>query len=197
MKKLMIFGGAFNPPHKGHEKILSAAVNELSPDLIIILPTAVSPHKQEGEVKFSHRVRMARVFKKFENVLISGFEGRGRKRRNYTIQSLKKIEKTHPGYEIYLLIGGDMLESFYTWSRCRRIISKAVITAAARKKDDELLLKTAARVKRDGGRVLILEYEPLVISSSELRERIKDKEDVAEYIDENVLRYIEKHNLYK
>lgn len=197
IKKLLVFGGAFNPPHKGHELLLSAAAETIRPDLTIILPTATSPHKQDGEVRFSHRVNMARVFKKITDVKICDFEGKGRKKRNYTIQSLKRLEKKYAGYEIYLLIGGDMLESFYSWSRCRRIIAKTILVTALRTDEDEELLKAADRVRKDGGKVLILQYQPFIISSSELRKKLSDKEDVSGYMDETVVAYINKFGLYK
>jgi len=140
---------------------------------------------------------MARVFKKLGEVKISEFEHCGRKRKNYTLQSVKRLKRKYPGYEICLLIGGDMLESFSSWSRFRRVLSETLLVVAARETEDTKLLAAAGQMERDGGRVMLLRFEPLVISSSGLREMIRESEDVSEYVEEDTLRYIKKHGLYR
>ncbi|MCL2539749.1 MAG: hypothetical protein FWE66_05365, partial [Oscillospiraceae bacterium] len=111
--------------------------------------------------------------------------------------SIKRLQKKYPGFEICLLIGGDMLESFSEWSRFRRVLSKAFLVVAAREPEDSALLEAARRIERCGGRLLLLGFEPLVISSSEIRDMIGNNVDVSAYVDGDVLRYIEKHGLYR
>lgn len=195
-KKLLLFGGAFNPPHKGHMRLLEAAIDHIKPDVTIIMPTSVSPHKVSGDISFHHRYMMSKVFTIFPNVKISGLENIGRKKKNYTIKTLKWLEKKYIGYEIYLLIGSDMLESFTTWSRYRRIISKATLLVASRETDIELLNKSITELEKEGAKIVVLPVEPIVISSSELRKEIKEKKDVKEYLDVKVLEYIKKYNIY-
>jgi len=197
MKKLLLFGGAFNPPHRGHERLLKSAIDAVQPELIVILPTDASPHKQNDDTRFAHRAFMARKdFEGLGNVKVSEFESRGRRRRNYTLQSVKRLEKKYPGYEIYLLIGGDMLESFTEWSRFRRVLAKVTLVVAAREPADARLSDAVKQLQRDGGRLILLKFEPLVISSSELRGMIREKKDVSAYISDATRRYIEKNGLY-
>ena len=197
MKKLLLFGGAFNPPHKGHMKLLEKAIELIEPDLTVIIATSTSPHKQSGDISFYHRNRMSQVFKKLGNVKVSRIENKGRKKRNYTIQSIKWLEKRYKDYEIYLLIGSDMLISFTTWSRYRRILSKATLVVAAREEHEETLKKTVEELEREGARIKILLFEPIVISSSEIRNHIHEQKEVGEYLDEEVAEYIEKYGLYR
>ena len=49
-RKLLIYGGAFNPPHLGHLRYFEQAVNAIKPDLAMIMPSGVSPHKKNGTV---------------------------------------------------------------------------------------------------------------------------------------------------
>lgn len=195
---MLLFGGAFNPPHIGHEALLRAAMDEIQPDLTVIMPSATSPHKKSGDTKFAHRAAMARSFKKLGNLKVSEIENAGRKKRNFTIQTIKRLKKIYPDYRIYLLIGSDMLESFSLWSRFRRILSMATLVVASREEDEEeMLRKSVAQVEKDGGSVILLKTSPVVVSSSELRGKLKRKEDVFDLLDENVANYIVKHGLYR
>ena len=194
--KLLLFGGAFNPPHKGHMRLLNNAIETVKPELTIVMPTSTSPHKESGDISFHHRYMMARVFKQFDNVKISDIENRGRKRKNYTIGTLKWLEKRYKGYEIYLLIGSDMLLSFKTWSRYKRILSKATLVVASREKDDMELKKAVEQLKKEGARIELISFTPLVISSSELRESIKQGKDVDKYLEDSVREYIYTQCLY-
>lgn len=196
-KKLLLFGGAFNPPHEGHIRLLTNAIEYLKPDITLVLPTAVSPHKTSGDISFSHRYNMAKVFKQLDSIRLSSFENRGNKKKNYTIQTIKWIEKKYIGYDIYLLIGSDMLTSFTTWSRYRRIISKANILVASRENDDTLFEQAIARLKKEGAKIEVMYYEPIVISSSEIRSLIKEGKQIESYLPSYVAQYIKKNNLYQ
>ena len=65
MSKVGIFGGAFNPIHKGHTELARAAFRILKLNEMLIIPTAQSPHKQTSDVSFEDRAEMCRIA--FEN----------------------------------------------------------------------------------------------------------------------------------
>ena len=196
-ERIFLFGGAFNPPHKGHESLVNAAIRKLNPVLAVILPTAYSPHKQSGYTKFAHRVAMCAVFKQFGNVKISQVEHRGRKKRNYSIQTIRHFQKKCPTKEICFLIGSDMLKSFETWNRYRRILAEVTLVVASRESDESAELTAAiSRLQKEGGKIILLQYEPVVISSSEIRSRLESGQDVPEYLSQSVSEYIKKHGLY-
>jgi len=196
MKKLLLFGGAFNPPHEGHMRLLASAIDYVKPDMTMVVPTSVSPHKVSGDISFSHRFNMAKVFKSFSKLRLSGVENRGRKRKNYTIETLKWCRKRYKNYEIYLLMGSDMLTSFTTWSRYRKILSLATLVVASREESDIDLEEAIKELTKEGARIHRIYFDPLVISSSELRKAIAEGKDVSRYLDVSVVKYIDKHKLY-
>ena len=196
MKKLLLFGGAFNPPHKGHARLLESAIEAIQPDVSLVLPTAVSPHKASGEIGFSHRYTMAKMALGLETVRFSGVENRGNKKRNYTIKTLKWLRKKYPGYEIYLVIGSDMLTSFTSWSRYHRIISMTTLVVASREEDDFELQEAISELRKQGAKILQITFEAIVISSSEIRQLIKLGKDTSLYIEKSVKDYIDRNNLY-
>lgn len=197
-KKILIYGGAFDPPHMGHARLLEKAIECVSPDLTLVIPTGVSPHKRRSGTPYWIRYDMSkRTFSTLsDTVVVSSMESKGR--RNYTIQTVKKIEKQYPGSELFLLIGSDMLASFHTWHLFRRILSRCTLVAGAREDDmlDELE-KDAALLKREGGKIIILRFKPIDISSTELRNKVKQGEEVSEFLNSQVIDQIRKRGLYQ
>ena len=197
-KKILIYGGAFDPPHLGHARLLEEAIKTVSPDLALVIPTGVSPHKRRSGTPYWIRYDLAkRTFLSLPgNVRISSLESKGR--RNYTIQTIRKLQKIYPGAELYLLIGSDMLASFPTWHLYKRILSRCTVVAGAREEDITDQLRSDAEVlKKDGGKIILMQFVPVEISSTELRAMIKDNKDTSEFLTEGVRDQIRKKGLYR
>lgn len=199
MKKILLYGGAFNPPHIGHEFLLKSAIEAIKPDLTLVVPSSVSPHKHNAAVPFFDRFVMAKTFLKCgENVRVSGIEKAGKHQKSYTLKTVRRLKKKYKDAKIYILIGSDMLTSFDEWHRYRRLLSEAVIVAASRDDlDDQRVDEAAKRLKREGGDIRVLRIKPIEMSSTEIRERIFRKQDVKGFLSDEVERYISKRNLYE
>ena len=123
--RIAVFGGSFNPPHIGHVKAAVAAKKALGADRLIVIPTAVSPHKPQPEGSPSARARleMTRLaFAGFEGVEVSDMELR-RGGRSYTVDTLEELSLAFKGAELVLLMGTDMLLGFdRIWRGYERIL---------------------------------------------------------------------------
>lgn len=196
--KILILGGTFNPPHLGHERILKTAMEHLKPDLCLMIPTGIPPHKSsDGVASKEDRLEMCRLSAENIGALACDIELK-RQGRSYTVLTLEDIKKQYPSADIYLIVGADMLVTFKQWYRYDDLIRLASIVAFYRDDTDRALFdKTASEIERDGGRVELISIPPDKISSTEIRERIKSGSDVLNLLSENVLQYIKKHNLYK
>ena len=196
-RKLLFYGGSFDPPHTGHRALLEAAMKAVEPDITLIIPTGLSPFKNRVSTAFWDRVRMSRLtFSDMENVRVSTIEGRGW--RSYTMKTVRKLLKKYPDHELYMLVGSDMLMYFSKWHLYRRIMARVTLVAGGR--DDEHLraMETAAaELRREGGRVIILNFEPVEISSTELREMIASGGDTSGYLAPGVMDHIGKRGLYR
>ncbi|NLO91003.1 MAG: HD domain-containing protein [Elusimicrobia bacterium] len=149
-KKILLFGGSFNPPHSGHAALLRAALKKLRPDLALLLPAYHSPLKAEPETAPQTRLELLRIFLK------SCFTARERAilridcaelksgRKVYTWQTLRRLSKEYPGAAIYLLIGSDCLAEFNRWKRPGEVARRAVLTVG-RRPGAELPSKTPYR----------------------------------------------------
>jgi len=195
--KILLYGGAFNPPHLGHEKLLEAAVAFVKPDLTLVTPTGTSPHKRPADVPYFERALLARTFRKLSGtVVISGIESRGRG-RSYTIRTVRRIRRKYPGSRIFLLIGSDMLLTFDEWKSWRRLAALVTVVAAVRAGADAQGVTLAARmVERAGGTVELMPFEPLEVSSSQLRKKLEERQSCAGLLDGEVERRALQRGIY-
>ena len=199
MKKLLVYGGAFNPPHLGHEKLLAAAIDVIEPDLVLVTPSEVSPHKYSEATPFFDRAYMSRTFLKLGgNVKISGIENTGKRRKSYTINTVRRLKKKYRGCEIFLLIGSDMLVTFTGWHLYRRLCTMVTLVAAGRQSGDRQEMEMAKKeVEKLGGRVVLLDFKPLEASSTEIRDSLKNGKNAKGLISDFVARYVGERKLYK
>lgn len=170
-QRVGIFGGTFDPPHKGHVHVISKAVKDNNLDLVIVIPTGVPPHKAlpECTAKAEDRLIMTKnAFSGFPNALVSEIEIHS-KSKNYFIDTLSIIAPEYPGSEIYLLLGADMCESLRSW------------------KDSEKILRHVTPIS--------ISREDVNISSTDLREMLQNRDGLSFICDENYS-YIISKRLY-
>lgn len=113
MIKIAIFGGSFDPPHKGHQNIVQRALETLDIDKLIILPAFLNPFKQSSLASPEQREAWChRLFDEIAGVEVSSYEiDKGRP--VYTSESLQHFQKQ---YDVrYLIIGSDNLASITQW----------------------------------------------------------------------------------
>ncbi len=197
-KKLLIFGGMFSPPHKGHELLLEQAIKTINPDLTLVVPSSNAPHRSKSEVLYLDRFNMCKTFSIGKNnVVVSNIENPKRKGKNFSTRTLATIKNRYKNFELFLLVGGDELINFYRWHRHTRVLSQAAIVAAARKDNREEVEQASKELVKKGGKVIIIEYKPLEISSTIIRERIKNNRTLDELLSDYVMNYIERLKLYR
>jgi len=193
MKKIAMFGGTFNPPHSGHVAAARACVQKLNLDELIVIPTAIPPHKvmPEGSPTPLQRLEMCRLA--FEDVpcaRVSDME-LVRGGASYTLDTLKELKKQYPDDTLYIIMGTDMLLSFAGWREPEAICSLATIAAVSRNEGErEALTQAAEDLKaRFGAKVEIVDNTPLSMSSTEARggNRVHLPQKVRQYMADNAL----------
>jgi len=193
-----LYGGTFAPPHLGHRYAVETLLNSIPLDRILIMPTAIPPHKTmaQGDTP-EHRLAMCRLaFGGMAGVEVSDYEIR-KGGISYTVETLEHLTK--PGREILLLCGSDMLLTLESWRRSADIFALAEIICVPRYEADreELLAKGAYYREAYGARVRILSTLPRVLSSTEIRERILAGVALEEVLPEPVANYVFSHGLYR
>ena len=168
--KLLLFGGTFDPPHKGHIRLLQSAIDVVQPDKVVVMPAGIPPHKAASATPASLRLTMCQCFVPLHpDLTVSDWEiGRGGS--NSTIATVRMLEERYPGAEIFLSVGSDMLTTFTQWREWQSLLEKTTLVVQSRYNGDDADLAAAARtLEAAGGRVIFAHAPVLQAASSDVR----------------------------
>lgn len=197
VKNLAIFGGTFNPVHNGHIHLARRFAELIGAEKVLLIPTATPPHKRaDGLADASDRLAMCRLAAQglpFEASDIEICRGG----RSYTCDTLRELRRLYPNSALYLLMGEDMFLTLERWREPEVIYSLATICVAPRSRDGETRLRGCASALRSkGARVRIEPIPYLPVSSTMVREAVREGESISGMVPEAVAEYIRENHLY-
>lgn len=183
--KIGIFGGSFNPFHTGHRRALESFIKECRLDRVFVIPTSVPPHKiAEKTVSDGVRLEIAKLSTSdLKNVEVSDFEIlRGGK--SYTYITLEAFREKYKNDGLYLYVGSDMLLTLDEWKEPERIFAAATVAAFSRTGDDleKLEEKKIFLEKKFGAKIILGRETPTVVSSTEIRQKARNGEDISSLV---------------
>ena len=190
--RIGLYGGSFNPIHKGHTSLAQSLVDQGLVDEVWLLVSPLNPLKQtSGDIAaYEHRLRMAELAcKGHKGLRVSDFESH-LPIPSYTITTLDAIAATYPQHTFSLVIGADNWDSFHRWYKADEIIANYTILVYNRSGYplDEANLPPSVKVVNT----------PLYdISSTQIREAIKKGERPTDWLSPTVLRYISESRIYR
>ena len=198
--KTGIYGGTFNPIHKGHLHIVEAFRKGLGLDRVLLIPTRVPPHKAAPDLASPQdRFAMCQLAIQGQPWLeLSDMEMR-REGKSYTAETLEELSALYPQDQFYLLMGEDMFLTLGRWYRPETIFSLAsVCTAPCSVHGMDALREKALEYTGTFHARCFLDHIPyLPISSTQVRQAVARGEDVASLVPEAVARYIRERGLYQ
>lgn len=192
--RIGILGGSFNPPHKMHFRMAKELIEKDYLDKIIYVPTGSKYVYKNNLVNDCDRYNMLKIMVgNDERFLVSDFE---LKNRNvYTYETLEYFNKMYPSDEIYFVLGTDNLSYVDKWMRGDELLKNNKFLVIKRHTDDiEPLLEKYSQYREN---ILVGEVEECNISSTAIRIKLKNEENVLDFIDEKVYNYIVKNKLYE
>lgn len=194
--RMGVFGGAFDPPHRAHQALAQAAVQQLQLDQLRIVPTGQAWHKARTLSAPAHRLAMAQLaFAELPGACIDSREI-SRSGPSYTVDTLAELHAEYPETQLFLLMGDDQAQALTTWHRWQDLPRLATICVATRKDF------TGAGSPFDtkwpfAGELRRLTMPPLDLSATTVRERLASGQDIGTLVSEPVARYIADHHLYQ
>ena len=200
MLRVGIYGGAFAPIHKGHVEAAKAFMQQMWLDVLFVIPTGLSPHKQmDNSASAEDRMEMCRLaFRDIEGVIVSDMEIR-RGGKSYSVDTVRDM--SGDDQRLFMLCGTDMMLTLDEWDQAEEIFKLCYPVYIRREEDrsldSKIIEKNTEYFEKFGKYVIKLDAPVINISSTELRSKIKRGEDVSEYIDSEVLKYIEEKGLYR
>ena len=199
MKKIGLYGGTFNPPHKEHINIAKNVLCELDLDLMIVIPSYISPHKIGVDVADGQaRLEMLKLaFDGEEKIIVSDYE-LCKREVSYTYLTVEYFKNLYKDDELFLIMGSDMLENFPTWKN-PQIIAKNVNIVLVQRVFDNIDTKKIVEdfTNKFNKPVVITKYLGQNYSSTSIRIRANLDLEFENQTSEKVYNYIIENNVYK
>lgn len=196
--RLGVFGGTFDPVHYGHLVAAEEVRYRLRLDKVLFVPAGMPPHKLDHDITPTrHRVAMLELAIASNPGFALSRVDIDRHGPCYTVDTLALLHQEYgPGAELFFLMGMDSLADILTWKDPERLIRLARIVVVGRpgfQADvDELdkVLPGAAE------RICIVDTPLMEVSSSDIRQRVREGAPIRYQVPEAVEAYIRAHRLY-
>ena len=191
--RIAIYGGSFNPMHIGHEKIVDYVLNNLNMDKIIIIPVAIPSHRENNLEQSDTRLKICKeIFKGNKKIEVSDIEIKS-EGKSYTYDTLLKLMDLYgENNEFFEIIGEDSLKSLKTWKNYEELLKICKFIVFRRKDDKNIQIDKEFLNNKN---IIILENEYYDISSTEIRNMVKNNEDISAFVNKKVKKLIEKEYL--
>ena len=181
---LGLYGGSFDPPHRGHVELARRAKQELKLDRLLVLVSADPGHKRV-ETPAGVRLRLAEAAFPDDEVVLD--------EHPRTVELLR----AHPEWsDPIFLIGADQFRDFLSWQEPQEVLDRARLAVATRPGFPREPLDAVTSRLVDADRVHFFEIEPTPVASRELRQRLESGVDVGDDVPAAVRALIRAERLY-
>jgi len=172
---IAVYGGSFDPPHIGHEKIIKKALQKLDIDVLFVVPTFLNPFKEGFCTPPKIRLKwVEKLLFDYDNAKVLDFEIK-QNRPVPTIETIQYIIKNYPINKIYLIIGADNVNSLPKWKSYEKL--KKLVTFVVATRDELNIPKNLQKLDIN-----------VNISSTFLRENLK-REYLPKSLADDILKY--------
>jgi len=179
-----LYGGSFDPPHRGHVELARRAKEELGLDPLVVLVSADPGHKHV-DTPADLRLRLARAAFPADEVVLDTHAR--------TIDTLR----AHPEWrDAVFLIGADEFADFLAWKEPDEILERVRLAVATRPGFPRQRIEHVLAGLAHPERVFFFEIEPIAVASRDLRARLEAGEDVAGELPQAVADELAREPLY-
>lgn len=194
--KIGLYFGTFNPIHIGHLVIANHITQYTDVDEVWMVITPHSPlKKKKGLLEDYHRLHMVHLAtESYDQLKASDIEF-SLPQPNYTIDTMAYLHEKHPNHEFCLIMGEDNLDSFHKWKNYELLLERYSLIVYPRVYKEKKQLSNNTSIFNHSNVQLVSNAPIMEISSTFIREAIKDHKDIRPLIDSKVWGYIN-HNLF-
>ncbi|WP_417197469.1 nicotinate (nicotinamide) nucleotide adenylyltransferase [Bizionia sp.] len=191
--KIGLYFGTFNPIHIGHLIIANQLAEQSDLDQIWLVVTPQSPFKKKQSLLDNYQ-RLEMVFRateEYDKLQPSDIEF-ALPQPNYTVNTLAHLQEKYPHHEFSLIMGEDNLKSFHKWKNYQVILDNHDIYVYPR------ISEGTIETQFDGHKRIHHINAPIIeLSSTFIRQSIKDGINVKPMLPQTVWQYIDEMNFYK
>ena len=191
--KIGLYFGTFNPIHVGHLIIANHMAENTALEQIWMVVTPHNPLKKKSTLLDDyHRLQMVHLAtENFPKIKPSDIEFK-LPQPNYTVNTLVHLQEKFPQHQFSLIMGEDNLKSFHKWKNYEVILQNHEIYVYPRISEE--LENTELKLRQ---KVHLIEAPIVEISSTFIRENIKNNKNIQPLLSEKVWEYIDHNNFYK
>lgn len=191
--KICVFQGTFNPVHNAHLRVAEFVVEHYDFDKLIFIPAFIPPHKECSPNLADSRLEMVKLaVKSHPKFEVSDIEFQ-RKGKSYSYLTIKELYEKFG--KISFIIGTDAFEKIESWYETDKL--KELVEFIVFVREENFDSSKYDYLKEKG---YVFEFQPLLfedISSTELRNRIKNGQSIDGLVPSEVKEYILENELYK
>lgn len=193
--KIGIFGGSFNPIHNGHIKMAEKFIERAELDRLIVMPTGAPFYKFLPDLaKADDRLEMCKIaFGNNKKIIVSDIETKS-EGKVYTYDTLCRIKQQYPDSSLFMLVGSDVLNSIVYWYKSDEILSVAKICAFCRP-GAAISPKIMEKIQSKTINIELFGDPMPDISSTMVREKIRNGDGINNLISKSVLDYIKENHI--
>ena len=196
-KSIAVFGGSFNPPLNSHLMLAEEVLkSNLKIDKVIFVPVSTKYNKQNLEENI-HRYNMLKLLcKENPKLEVSKIELEAKKQL-YTIETLNILQEKYKNSVIYFMLGTDNLKELKDWKNPEGILEKYKIIVLERDLDKvEKIIKEDELLSKYKNSLINLQNKRTSLSSTFVREKLKNNQDVSKFLPKEIIEYIKENKLY-
>jgi nicotinate-nucleotide adenylyltransferase len=196
-RRLGVMGGTFDPIHHGHLLTAEEAAVQFGLDEVVFVPTGQPWMKEERDVSSPEHRYLMTVIATASNprFFVSRLEV-DREGPTYTVDTLRELKEQRGGdVDLFFVTGADAVLEIFQWKDPDEILELAHFIAATRPGYD--LARFEAEEPSRHRNVSVMNIPALAISSTDIRERVREGRPIRYLVPEGVENYIEKAGLYR
>ncbi len=197
--RIGIYGGTFAPIHNGHVNAAKAFMDQMQLHYLFVVPTSLTPEKiRDSGDDANHRMRMCQLaFEGEVGVIVSDMEIE-RGGISYTVDTLRSLAAEDR--RLFMLVGTDMALKLGQWREPEEIFKLCYPTYVRRESDkllEKQIIEKNTKYLNDYGKICrrIMTNE-IELSSTQIREMVKDGKDISHLVPKKVAQYIKDNGLY-
>jgi nicotinate-nucleotide adenylyltransferase len=197
-----LFGGTFDPPHRGHLAIATAAADAFALDRVLFAPTGLQPLKLDAApTPFATRLGLvSAACQEDPRFAVTSIDApRSDGSPNYTVDTLAALKSRYPNDHLFNLVGADSFLSLPRWRSPARLLELAewIVVTRPGYPLTEAELAPLALTPPQRARVHILTGIAEDVSATTLRDRLRLGDPCADLLPPPVAAYIAEHHLYR
>lgn len=192
-------GGTFDPIHYGHLATAETVRQELKIDQVLLIPSGQPPHKTGRKVSPAEdRYQMTALAAESNPYFIPSRIEIDREGYTYSVDTVREIRQEDPEMEIFFITGTDAFQDILTWRTPQTLADLCHLVVATRpgyRIPENIQLDSF--IKKNTDHIHFLKVPSLDISSSDLREQIRNGRSLRYLVPEPVENYIKERGLYR